>query len=203
MKQSIVLFKIIGLTLFAFSNAGCSQPLVEIQSQNKYEGCCGTEPRIFKVEDYVVYIPNIITPNGDGINDVFYPRCNVMKNGKFAVASFFMYDDTSKLIYALPGLNVESADAWGFKGVANKRPSRPEVHLNFEYTGKFKYSFYLAFLLKDNTEELIFVEGEACVVRCDEDARIIKGKGGCYFPVQGIDGIYNAGIPSSEDNCIK
>lgn len=202
MRMTFALTKLIVLILFTFIYIGCSQDPID-PIPNPYEGCCGTELRTFQVEDYVVYIPNIITPNGDGINDVFYPICNVMKNGKFAVGNYFIYNDTSKLVFVRPGLNVEEAEDWGFKGIANKRPTKPEVFFNYEYTGKFKYSFHMAFLLQDGTEKLIFVDGEACVVRCDDDAHIVKDKNGCYFPVQGLNGTYTASLPTLEENCIK
>ncbi|MBK7697354.1 MAG: hypothetical protein IPJ39_00820 [Saprospiraceae bacterium] len=50
---------------------------------------------------------------------------------------------------------------------------------------------------------MIKVSGEACVVRCDQDAHVLIGKDGCYFPLQGVGGIYNPNIANNEENCIK
>lgn len=180
---------------------GCTQDT--IQTQTIYDGCCGTEPKVYEIEDHKVYIPNVITPNGDGINDAFYPICNKMIKGKFAVANFKIFDDAGKLIFLREGLDITDPEAWGFKGIGLQRPYKPRNHEQFEFTGKFSYSLILAFRKLDNTEELIEVSGFGCVVRCDNEAHIIKTKEGCYFPIQGVGGIYSSSIFINEDNCIK
>ncbi len=193
------------LLCVTISVTGCAQSSQEetVNTTTIYDGCCGTAPKVYEVEDYKVYIPNVITPNGDGINDAFYPICNKMEKGKFAVARFYIYNDTSELIFARQGLNITEPEAWGFKGVAWTKPLKPQITTVYDFTGKFKYSFYLSFWLSDGKEHLIEVEGEACVVRCDQDAHVLVGKDGCYFPLQGISGVYDATIPNKEENCIK
>ncbi len=201
MNTSWMLNTKIAILLMLCTISGCSQEAV--QSPTPYDGCCGTEPKVYEVEDYRVYIPNVITPNEDGINDAFYPICNKMEIGKFAVANYQIFNDTGKLIYYLQGLDIIKPASWGFRGFGWQRPFKPQVHERVELTGKFKYSFVLAFRKADNTEFLLEVEGEACVVRCDANAHVIKMKEGCYFPVQGATGIYNALINANEDSCIK
>jgi len=187
---------------YTFTACSQSEPDI-IQEPTIYDGCCGTGPKIIQVEDLIVYIPNVITPNGDGINDVFYPISNVDTNGFTAFGNFEIYDDTGKWIFHRNGLNVETGKDYGFRGIANDKPLYPVTTRNYDYTGKFKYSFYIAFRLKDGTEQLVDVEGEACVVRCDEDAYVLKNKEGCQFSVQVTNGIYDPLLPSREENCIK
>ncbi|MFZ1455262.1 MAG: hypothetical protein WAT46_04430 [Saprospiraceae bacterium] len=184
------------------SLSGCSQEPVQTLI-TPYDGCCGTEPKILKTGMYNVYIPNIITANGDSINDVFYPMCNVKNNRKFFISNFIIYNERDSAIFVLHALDPETADQRGFWGLANKTPYRPEPALTYKYTGKFKYSFTLGFLHENNKEENIEVEGYGCVIRCDQNAGVLKNKAGCYFPVQGLNGEFNKDIPNKEEKCIK
>lgn len=204
MKISNNYFLVILSLIMACTFTACSQsePIIE-QEPTIYDGCCGTEPKIIQVEDLIVYIPNVITPNGDGINDVFYPISNAQTNGFTAFGNFDLYDENDNWIFHRNGLDVETGMDYGFRGVANEKPLYPVTTKNYDYTGKFKYRFYIAFKLKDGTEQLVDVEGEACVVRCDEDAYVLKDKEGCQFPVQVTNGIYDPLLPSREENCIK
>jgi hypothetical protein len=180
---------------------GCTQDT--IQTQTIYDGCCGTEPKVYEIEDHKVYIPNVITPNSDGINDAFYPISNQTVEGKFKVARFYIYDDTTKLIFVRQGLGILESEGFGFKGVAWTQPHKPQITKTYDYTGKFKYTFEMGFLLKDGTWHFEEVEGEGCVVRCDDDASVLKNKEGCYFPMQGTGGEYDPLITINEDKCIK
>ncbi|MCB9309909.1 MAG: hypothetical protein H6567_07630 [Lewinellaceae bacterium] len=167
--------------------------------QNPYADCCGTEPKEYSFEDFHVYIPNIITPNGDGINDAFYPICNAMQNNRFTVANMFIYDSADALIFFRPGLDVEDPENYGFTGHAYKKPVR--FAFPFEHTGLFRYTLELVFRRADGKVEFIPVEGTGCVVRCDDDAAIIKDKQGCYFPVQGAGGIFHPNQSNNETTC--
>lgn len=204
MKISNNYFLVILTLIMACTFTACSQsePIIE-QEPTIYDGCCGTEPKIIQVEDLIVYIPNVITPNGDGINDSFYPIANVTTNDFIVTGNFDLYDENDNWIFHRDALDVETGKDYGFWGIANSRPLYPVTTKNYEYTGKFKYKFYLSFRLKDNSIEIIDVEGEACVVRCDEEAYVLKNKEGCQFPVQVTNGIYNPLLPSREENCIK
>lgn len=201
MNTSWMLNTKIAILLMLCTISGCSQEAV--QSPTPYDGCCGTEPKVYEVEDYRVYIPNVITPNEDGINDAFYPICNKMELKKFGVSNYWIYNDTGKVIYALEGLDVEDPESWGFKGFGYKDAFKPKESGKYTHTGKFKYTFEMWFRKTDGTAHMERVEGEGCVVRCDADAHVIKDKYGCYFPIQGLNGIYDATLAAQEENCIK
>lgn len=193
------------LLCVSISVTGCTQSSQEetVITTTIYDGCCGTAPKVYEVEDLKVYIPNVITANGDGINDVFIPLSNKITNDSFYVVDFFIYDTTNTVIYYARGLDIEKPENWGFTGVASTRPFLPDEQANYKYTGKFSYKFAMGHRRADNTFTRIEVDGEACLVRCDDDVHVLKSKSGCYFPIQGVNGTYNPNIPNQEDKCIK
>lgn len=194
MKQKLL------FALIALLASGC---LFGQDKANIYENCCGDEAKVFDIQGMKIYVPNIITPNGDGINDAFYPIASNMKKGEFAVANFQVFDTSGLLIFLMPGMDVEKLDVWSFTGVASKRPHMPDEFLNYEYTGRFTYKFMLAVNNKKGGEEIIEVSGSACVVRCDKDAKIIKLKNKCAFPSQGLGGVFDKSKSTKETTCIE
>ncbi len=71
-----------------------------------------------------VFIPNAFTPNGDGQNDVFYPRGMGVKT----VKSFRIYNRWGELLFQREGIQLNDAEnAWdgSFKGGS----PRPDVYV--------------------------------------------------------------------------
>ncbi len=57
---------------FLYENPGDYVVALIVKSD---KGCTDTLLRAIKIyEDYGIYIPNVFTPNGDGVNDVFQPK---------------------------------------------------------------------------------------------------------------------------------
>jgi hypothetical protein len=152
--------------------------------------------KIYDIKGAKIYVPNLITPNGDKINDAFYPIASNMKRGSFAVANFQVFDEDKNLIFFMPRMDVENAEVWSFTGIASKRPYKPAEEQNYEYTGRFFYKFLLAVADGKGGEELKEVEGSGCVVRCDADAKIVKSKMNCNFPSQGNGGVFDKSMAS-------
>jgi CHU_C Type IX secretion signal domain len=176
----------------------------EANSQtNKYENCCGDDAKVYNIQGMQIFVPNVITPNGDGINDEFYPIASNMKKENFTVANFQIFDEKMNLIFLIRGMDTENPKVWSFQGLASKRPHRPAEHQNYEYTGRFFYKLSLVVGDRRAKPQVAEVEGWACVVRCDEDAKIIKTKNKCAFPSQGVGGIYDKGKNNKETKCIE
>ena len=71
-----------------------------------------------------VFIPNTFTPNGDGNNDVFYPR----GSGISIIKSFRIYNRWGELLFERSNFEVNDvSSAWdgSFKG----GPPRPDVYV--------------------------------------------------------------------------
>ncbi|MEM1217459.1 MAG: gliding motility-associated C-terminal domain-containing protein [Bacteroidota bacterium] len=94
-------------------------------------GCLITAEVFIEVDkNRNVYIPNIFTPDGDGINDWFQPYTG---NGVASIPSFRIYDRWGELVYFatdLPSLNGETPDlAWDGTFNGKKLNSQVFVYL--------------------------------------------------------------------------
>ncbi len=171
-------------------NRATAQP-----TANPYEGCCGLEPVVFAVGVGSVYVPNVITSNSDGINDIFCPNIN----GKISsVVNFTIRDAaTDSLIFEKSSLMVADAsmqyevlpDGWNGKNA-----------LGVPHKGLFKYSM----TAYDISGVSLEIHGSACSVLCDSDAVILLENPGCLFPVQhDQNGGVDASLPHYEKKCLS
>jgi large repetitive protein len=79
---------------FAFPAVGSYD--VQLIVTNQY-GCTDDEIQTIIVkEDYAVYIPNAFTPNGDGMNDVFFPQGIGINTDRFEM---YIFDRWGNMIY--------------------------------------------------------------------------------------------------------
>jgi gliding motility-associated-like protein len=102
----------------------CSDPTVSPTVTTTYtvsgrtkEGCIDSDAVVVRVlcDKSQVFIPNTFTPNGDGQNDVFYPRGKGIK----MVNSFRVYDRWGEMIFERKMIQLnDDQNAWDgkFKG---------------------------------------------------------------------------------------
>lgn len=86
-----------------------------------------TESRILMVNDFLQF-PNVVTPNGDGINDIF-----IIKNllsGSYPINALHIYNKWGSLVYQVYNISKES-DFWD----PNKTNS-PDGTYFFRFSGK-------------------------------------------------------------------
>lgn len=94
-----------------------------------------------------IFIPNTFTPNGDGENDVFYPR----GSGVSKIKAFRIYNRWGELLFEKTNISINDlSNAWDgtFKG----GPSRPDVYV------------YLIDAVCD-TGEPLFIKGDVTIVK--------------------------------------
>jgi gliding motility-associated-like protein len=92
--------------------AGHGEYPVTLITETVY-GCSDTITKIVKISpDYMVYVPNAFTPNGDGRNDTFYPQGLGINPTNF---SFRIFDRWGSVVYE----NNYYDESMGWDGTAN------------------------------------------------------------------------------------
>ena len=162
----------------------------DVDSVLKYQACCGAEPVEFVQDNYYIYVPNCFTPNGDGINDIFWPSfsSNIesvksyeiysIENGLsvriFFTTNFYLFELNDKVWY---GRDMD----------------------NNLYVGKFGYK--MVFISTDGQE--IPIQGYSCSIVCGKSAEIFYDRKDCFFPAQGYGGKLDRMVPSFESECFN
>ena len=183
MKNTHLLFLILlGLN-------SCNDKEAAPQQTDLYSSCCGAEPVEFISGDAYLFVPNVFTPNGDGINDFFAPRHNDKILGFDAYSIYTPVGDT--VVYANNFYNQDDPANTSWNG--NRADGTP-------FVGGFKYEFTV-FLAGGG---LYKVEGKACRIACGAEAAEFKTKPGCFYPAQiGVNGRLDPAVPSGESDCFK
>jgi hypothetical protein len=136
-----------------------------------------------------VYVPNVFTPNGDGINDYFLPFANdkVMEVFEYTI---FAADIDSIIFYRSTIVYGDTEKDFAWDGM------RPEGTV---FKGPFRYSMKV---LSSDGGTLMLVEGKACRIVCGEDAQSFQTQEGCFFSTQANNmGTLDAALPNQETGC--
>jgi gliding motility-associated-like protein len=134
----------------------CYNPIANNYSTTTYTvtvssdfGCKATDDvTIFLFcDESQIFIPNTFTPNGDGQNDVFYPR----GSGVSKINAFRIYNRWGELLFERTNIKINDiSKAWD--GTFNGGTSRPDVYV------------YLVDAICD-TGEPIFIKGDVTIVK--------------------------------------
>jgi hypothetical protein len=178
-----------GILLSCFS---CNEQDPELVPNPIYKACCGADPIEYKNGGHYVYIPNVFTPNKDGVNDKFELVFDLAKIR--TVEQYTIYKDTTfepgPILYST-GLYPTQFGLFFWDGI--DRDGNLVV-------GSFRYEIQL----RTTDDQLIGLKGRACAVACGPDAAEFKGREGCFFPSQ-VDtkGIHDPALPPKEEDCFK
>jgi CHU_C Type IX secretion signal domain len=174
--------------IFANLSSCNAQDDPKVTIVKEYESCCGLEPVTYKSGVMQAYFPNVFTPNGDGINDLFYP----IFNDKVAQAVGFTISDTSNITYFDRPVFIPS-DLKNYAWDGKDKQGKP-------YKGVFRYQISIT----SADGQTYYIDGKACSIVCGPDAAVFKTKDGCYYSTQATPtGTVDKSLPNKESDCFK
>jgi hypothetical protein len=190
MKITHILQSLLLFTFLAAAIPACvaqDKPAIPAPVPEGYQSCCGTQPVVFKSRETSVYIPNVFTPNGDGINDLFTPIINseVIQINNYTILT----PDKDTVLYHATFVIPAKIKDWVWTG---KR------YNGSVYSGPFRYGM----LVMDKQRRISIIEGEACAIPCRKEMAVFKTKEGCYYSAQaGAAGTLDSNKPNAETDC--
>ncbi|MET0634428.1 MAG: PKD domain-containing protein [Chitinophagaceae bacterium] len=118
---------------FQISCTSCPDPVVSPRKTMEYsvrvnnEGGCIADDKLrvlVTCNNGNLFIPNSFSPNGNGMNERFYPR----GTGIYLVKSFRIFNRWGQVIFEAQNFNVNDA-AYGWDGTFKGRPVSPDVFI--------------------------------------------------------------------------
>lgn len=113
----------------------CADPVASPQRTTTYTVVVYTDKKCTDTDDVLVrvicdqsqvFIPNSFTPNGDGANDVFYPRGTGIDN----VKTFRIYNRWGEIVYERNAININDKTN-GWDGTFKGQPLPPDIFVYF------------------------------------------------------------------------
>ena len=116
------------------------EPQTIVQTVENEYGCAARTETDIKISDHLIYVPNAFTPDGDGLNDLFFPVATGAVN-----IEMHIYNRWGMPIYS----NLNDKTGWNGSSPNENYFAPPDVyqyiiiltdHLgwNFEYKGSFR-----------------------------------------------------------------
>ena len=150
-----------------FINFSCKKENNNQNDSNPYQNCCGTPPLLASISTGRIYIPNIFTPNGNGIND----RLTVFGNSKIKLINSFIIKDADGLIV------FESKD----KGILNSETSWD----GYDIGGKLRKGLFNYTLTATSIDDItLSFTGSVCSYPCTKEDPLLEKIAKCRAPAQ-------------------
>jgi len=147
-----------------------------------YQGCCDDAPVSFEAGAGRIYVPNVFTPNGDGINDLFAAFTDEKIE---SFISFEIFNRSGEVIYIRENYQADWRPQYPWLG------TNPD---NSQYEGQFSYRIEVL----DIHGEQVAIQGQACALSCENPANIDPTF--CAFPQQHSGtGKLAPSLPNGED----
>ena len=115
-----------------------------------YVGCCETEIKADSFGHFVFYLPNVFTPNEDGIND----RFNILGDSIRRILNFEIRDKFEKVIYQAKNYDYPGYE-YGWDGKVDGK------------VGKGIYDVFIT--IETNTGVIGNIESKVCNYPCGVD----------------------------------
>lgn len=177
----------IAILLFAsilLSFSSCKDKDDDNNPANPIEGCCGNPVLEVELGAARLYIPNMFTPNNDGINDIFYPFANAEVE---EIETFRIYEN-GKVVYAFP----------------NFPPNNPIFGWDGKVDGTIKQGVYdYEVTLITTIGESATYFGKVCNYQCTDGIFPVDQAPNCGFGVQhNGEGEFDPTVSPLEDSCM-
>lgn len=173
------------LTLFI--TISCKKVVEEPIAPMPFISCCTHEVQVLQLGDSKYTIPNLVTANHDGINDVFAIFTNYAAFND-SIMSFKIYDTEGVLIFESANKSImHNFHIWD--GIMTEGPNKGDL-----FIGAFSYEC----LLRNSSGATGTMIGGACFVEdyCDVHEENI---GGCVMPSQHYNsGEFDLELPNYE-----
>ena len=181
MKQ--LLFLMLGIGFLCACNKD-EDP--EPMDDSQYGPCCELDAIDFEFGDTKLYVPNMFTPNADGINDVFYPFLDTFGT---TVNRFAVFNRDGGLIHEVIN-TTPTSQVGSWDGLDNGLPYAGWFEFKVDFTDVNGFNFN--------------VDGKACAFRCDTTVALIQHLNNCHFPTQhNGDGGLDVGLDDLETDCFN
>jgi gliding motility-associated-like protein len=111
----------------------CKEPVATPKRTTSYtiavtnqQGCTGTDDVTISVfcNDGNLFMPNTFSPNGDGVNDIFYPR----GKGLFTVKVLRVFNRWGEVVFEKHDFQPNDISK-GWNGIHNGRPASQDVYV--------------------------------------------------------------------------
>ena len=134
------------------------------------EGCCTNDYQLVDMNPGKIYVPNIFTPDNNGVNDIFFPRSD---DGIQLIESFEIRSLGGTLIYSANSI-LPNGTEFGWDGTLSDGTL---------IRGLFNYEISI----RNNDGDRMEINGMICSFPCDRDDRYEpkpESLESCAFPSQ-------------------